>query len=136
MFNIGGGELLVIGLVALIVLGPQRLPDAARQAGKVLADLRRLSTGFQDELKGAFSDSEVAVGRRDLAEPAGTAPVDGSATSAAIAAVSGERPRRRVPLRAAPEPSVTGEETSANAPAKQAGGTGAKKAARPRPSGR
>src|SRR3972149_5216026 len=40
MFNIGGGEFLVIALVALIVLGPQRLPDAARQAGRAMAELR------------------------------------------------------------------------------------------------
>ena len=33
MFNVGGGEVLVIALIALIVLGPQRLPDAARQVG-------------------------------------------------------------------------------------------------------
>ena len=36
MFNVGGGELLVILLIALIVLGPQRLPDAARQIGKAM----------------------------------------------------------------------------------------------------
>ena len=51
MFNIGGGELIVILLIALIVLGPQRLPDAARQIGKAMGDLRRLSTGFQNEMK-------------------------------------------------------------------------------------
>jgi sec-independent protein translocase protein TatB len=54
MFNIGGGELLVIMLIALIVLGPQRLPDAARTVGRVMGDLRRVSSGFQQELKDAF----------------------------------------------------------------------------------
>ena len=39
MFNIGGGEVLVIALIALIVLGPQRLPDAARQVGKAMGEL-------------------------------------------------------------------------------------------------
>jgi Tat protein translocase TatB subunit len=58
MFNVGGGELLVILLIALIVLGPQRLPDAARTVGRVMGDLRRMSSGFQQELKDAFDDSD------------------------------------------------------------------------------
>jgi sec-independent protein translocase protein TatB len=56
MFNVGGGELLVIALIALIVLGPDRLPEAARTIGKVMGDIRRLSTGFQDEVRHAFDD--------------------------------------------------------------------------------
>ena len=58
MFNIGGGELIVILLIALIVLGPQRLPDAARQLGKAMGDLRRLSTGFQNEMKQALETAD------------------------------------------------------------------------------
>jgi sec-independent protein translocase protein TatB len=54
MFNIGGGEVLVILLIALIVLGPDKLPNAARQAGKYLGDFRRMSTGFQRELRDAM----------------------------------------------------------------------------------
>jgi sec-independent protein translocase protein TatB len=60
MFNIGGGELLVIVLVALIVLGPQRLPDAMRTFGRVVGEVRRISSGFQQELRDAFEDSDVA----------------------------------------------------------------------------
>ena len=56
MLNLGTGELLVIFLVALIVLGPNKLPDAARQAGRMVAELRRLSTGFQDEMRAAMQD--------------------------------------------------------------------------------
>ena len=55
MFNIGGGEFLVIALIALIVLGPQRLPEAARQVGKAMGELRRISSGFQNELKSAWT---------------------------------------------------------------------------------
>jgi Tat protein translocase TatB subunit len=62
MFNVGGGELLVIALIALIVLGPQRLPDAARQVGRVMGDLRRISSGFQQELKVAFDDEDDRPG--------------------------------------------------------------------------
>jgi sec-independent protein translocase protein TatB len=60
MFNIGGGELLVIVIIALIVLGPQRLPDAMRTFGRVVGEVRRISSGFQQELRDAFEDSDVA----------------------------------------------------------------------------
>jgi Tat protein translocase TatB subunit len=56
VLNLGTGELLVIFLVALIVLGPTRLPDAARQAGRALGELRRLSSGFQDEVRAAMRE--------------------------------------------------------------------------------
>ena len=46
MFNVGGGELLVILLIALIVLGPERLPRGARQMGRALGELRRISSSF------------------------------------------------------------------------------------------
>lgn len=103
MFNVGGGEVLVIAFIALIVLGPQRLPDAARQVGKAIGELRRLSSGFQNEIRDAFSDAELtapiaSAPRRDvLAQP----PAE-TARPPAVDAVSGQAARRREPLRAAP----------------------------------
>lgn len=63
MFNVGPGELIAILALALIVLGPQRLPEAVRTVGRVVGELRRISSGFQDELRNALDDSEV---ERDL----------------------------------------------------------------------
>lgn len=54
MGNLGGGEVLVIMLVALLVLGPAKLPDAARQLGKAVAEFRKVSGGFQRELRAAL----------------------------------------------------------------------------------
>ena len=56
MLNLSTGELLVIFLVALVVLGPNKLPDAARQMGRMAAELRRLSSGFQDEMRAAMQE--------------------------------------------------------------------------------
>jgi sec-independent protein translocase protein TatB len=56
MFNVTGGELVIILLLALMVLGPQRLPQAARTIGKVMAQIRDVSSSFQRELKDAFED--------------------------------------------------------------------------------
>ena len=53
MGNLGGGEILVILLVALIVLGPTKLPPAVRQVGKVVGEIRRIGQGFQAELREA-----------------------------------------------------------------------------------
>jgi sec-independent protein translocase protein TatB len=114
MFNIGGGEFLVIALIALIVLGPQRLPEAARQVGKFMGELRRVSSGFQNELKGALDDAEraakatpprdvLAVEKDGSPEPA-TPPADGSAAPAR----SRTRPPRKAPLKAAPPSKAAG----------------------------
>ena len=65
MLNIGGGELLVIMLVALIVLGPTKLPGAAQQAGKFMSELRKLSTGFQREMRDAMNDMTVETEARE-----------------------------------------------------------------------
>jgi sec-independent protein translocase protein TatB len=54
--SLGGGEILVILVLALIVLGPEKLPDAMRKFGNIYGELRRMSDGFQSELKDAFQD--------------------------------------------------------------------------------
>ncbi len=53
MFGIGTPELLVILVVALIVLGPERMPEIARALGKAMAELRRATSGLTDELHNA-----------------------------------------------------------------------------------
>jgi sec-independent protein translocase protein TatB len=56
VFNVTGGELVIILLVALIVLGPEKLPEAIRKVGRVYGELRRMSAGFQSELKDALDE--------------------------------------------------------------------------------
>ena len=46
MFNLGGMEILVILVVALLVLGPEKLPNAMRTLGKIFGEFRRTSTEF------------------------------------------------------------------------------------------
>ena len=95
-------------------MGLQRLPDAARQVGKAMGELRRLSTGFQNELKGALDDTGPAP-RSTARDPLG-APVaaasDDDPVRASLDSVSGQpalpadpkvgRAPRREPLKAAP----------------------------------
>ncbi len=56
--NLGPAEILVILVVALIVLGPKRLPEAGKQVGKALAEVRRWSRGIQGEIRDAFDTAE------------------------------------------------------------------------------
>ncbi len=74
MFGIGTPELLVILLVALIVLGPRRIPEVARALGKGLAELRKATAGFTHELNQArwMLEEEIrAAERAKLTERAG-----------------------------------------------------------------
>lgn len=68
MFNVGGPEVLVILLVALIVLGPQQLPKAVRSVGNVMSELRRMSSGFQDEIRSALDVSTETQARHEGAQ--------------------------------------------------------------------
>jgi len=51
MFGLSGAELLVVGLVAILVLGPDKLPGAARAAGRFYAHLSRMMTEARAVLK-------------------------------------------------------------------------------------
>ena len=64
MGNLGWAEIAVIAVVALVVLGPDKLPGAARQIGNVIRQIRKISTGFQQELQNALDDPIEAEARQ------------------------------------------------------------------------
>ncbi|MDP2291180.1 MAG: Sec-independent protein translocase protein TatB [Actinomycetota bacterium] len=51
MFNIQGSELIFLLLVALVILGPEKLPDAVRKATKAYSEFKKMANGFQGELR-------------------------------------------------------------------------------------
>jgi len=63
MFGIGFSELLLVGLVALLVLGPERLPSAARTAGLWLGRFRRAFNNIRQEVEREIGADEI---RRQL----------------------------------------------------------------------
>lgn len=74
MFNLQGSEIIVILLLALVVLGPEKLPDAVRRFTRTYAELKKMSSGFQSELKSALDEPmremrETANLVRDAADP-------------------------------------------------------------------
>lgn len=56
MFNLQGSEIIVILLLALVVLGPEKLPDAIRKFSQTYGELKKMGNGFQSELKSALDE--------------------------------------------------------------------------------
>ncbi len=65
MFDIGWGELLVIGIVALVVIGPKELPGVVRTLGQSLSKLRRMASDFQNQFTEAMREAELAELKKD-----------------------------------------------------------------------
>jgi Tat protein translocase TatB subunit len=74
MFNVGPGELLAILALALVVLGPGRLPEAVRTAGRAMGELRRISGDLQRELRTALDDVELEDDALSSPTPPGPRP--------------------------------------------------------------
>jgi sec-independent protein translocase protein TatB len=59
MFDIGFSELVLVALLALVVLGPKRLPEAARTAGKWMAKLRNFVSEVRHDLDREMRNAEI-----------------------------------------------------------------------------
>lgn len=77
VFNVTGGEVVIIILAALVILGPEKLPDVVRRAGRLYGELRRMSDGFQSELRSALDEPTRELRETaDLAKSSFTGVVD------------------------------------------------------------
>jgi len=68
MFDIGWGELLVIGVVALVAIGPKELPGALRTLGQWMGKLRRMASEFQGQFHEAMREAELADLKKQVDE--------------------------------------------------------------------
>lgn len=66
MFDFGLGELLLVGVVALIVIGPERLPKAARMAGNMVGKLQRLVSSVKQELNTQIELEELRKAKQEF----------------------------------------------------------------------
>jgi Tat protein translocase TatB subunit len=72
MFGIGPEELVLVLIVALLVLGPERLPRVARDVGRIVGELRRTSDEFREEFLQAdkFLEKQASSAPAPVSEPA------------------------------------------------------------------
>lgn len=64
MFDIGLFEMILIGVIALLILGPERMPEAARAAGRWVGKARRFITGIKQDVSNQLSMDELSELRK------------------------------------------------------------------------
>jgi sec-independent protein translocase protein TatB len=74
VFNLQGSEIIVILLLALVILGPEKLPDAVRKFAQTYGELKKMGNGFQSELRSVLDEpiremKETARLVQDAADP-------------------------------------------------------------------
>jgi sec-independent protein translocase protein TatB len=80
-FNLGPEKILVVLVFALIFLGPDKLPEAARKLGEWMGHAKRMSGGFQSELRQAL-DEPLQTFQREFSRGESRAVTSGSADEA------------------------------------------------------
>ena len=109
MFGIGPEELVLVLIVALLVLGPERLPRVARDVGRVVGELRRTSDEFREEFLQAdkFLEKQASSAPAPVSEPAPPATLATTASDPNESAFDREMREARERLAASREKSAT-----------------------------
>ncbi len=68
MFDIGWSELMLVGIVALIVIGPKELPSVLRTVGRTVTKLRRMAGEFQGQFQEALREADLADMRKEITD--------------------------------------------------------------------
>jgi sec-independent protein translocase protein TatB len=76
MFDFDPGKLIIIGIVALIVIGPKELPGVLRQVGRLVSKMRRMAAEFQGQFMEAIREADIADIKSDVTKLAESAKLD------------------------------------------------------------
>lgn len=76
MFDFDASKFILIGIVALIVIGPKDLPRVLRELGRAVAKMRRMASEFQGQFMEAVREADMADVRADVAKLAESAKLD------------------------------------------------------------
>jgi len=78
MFDFDAGKLILIGIVALIVIGPKELPRVLRQVGQAAAKMRRMAAEFRGQFMDAMREADIEEIKADADKLAKSAIIDAS----------------------------------------------------------
>jgi sec-independent protein translocase protein TatB len=76
MFDFDAGKFIIIGIVALIVIGPKELPRVVRQVGQAAAKMRRMAAEFRGQFMDAMREAGIDDIKADVAKLAESAKAD------------------------------------------------------------
>jgi sec-independent protein translocase protein TatA len=122
MFDVGLPELIVIMVIALVVFGPQKLPEIAKALGKAIRELKRAGEELKENLKEETTDSRELKNsppqnypptdspqkNPDFKEPAvGTPPIPTEAVPADVTAKASQLPETPIPIHEEPTSPLT-----------------------------
>ena len=79
MFGLSFGEVVIIAILALLLLGPERLPDAAKTLGKGLRDIKKATDDLKDQVEAEIYGQPQKPARPALVPPVPAQPVPGPA---------------------------------------------------------
>ena len=123
MLDVGWTELLVIGALALIVVGPRDLPHLLRQVGKWVGQIKRLAREFQRSMEDAARETDITSMKelRDLRKDIGNLDFRQQAAKAQsylkqpvkVEPAAGAKPAQPAPAQPASAPGATGGAVSA-----------------------
>ena len=68
MLDFGSGELVVIGVVALVAIGPKELPGLLRTIGQAIGKLRRMAGDFQNQFNDALREADMADAQKMVSD--------------------------------------------------------------------
>jgi len=118
MFDIGWGELIVIGVVALIAIGPKELPTVLRTVGQWMGKVRRMASEFQGQFQEAMREAEFAELKKQvdgIGEGASFNPLETARQELERAMDDKPRPADEPPPAPAPAPDYTAADVAAPA---------------------
>jgi sec-independent protein translocase protein TatB len=92
MFGLGFGEILIVLVLALVLLGPERLPDAAKQLGKGLREFKKATSEIKQQVeKELYSDEKhlpLSASPMRLPTPSATAAPSSAEPDATVTAAA------------------------------------------------
>lgn len=110
MFGLGGSEVIVIFVLALLVFGPRKLPEIGRTIGRTLAEFRKATQDFKTSLEREVDLEEVKSTRREIEQTVTFEPPSGSKPTTFAELAAAQRAAEATAETAAPAPPPASDE--------------------------